>query len=71
MVQLQIAITGMTCAHCVARVTKALGAVPGVQVEKVEVGSARVSYSAAQVSPESIIRAVPGLGCEARAPEAA
>lgn len=29
-------VTGMTCGHCVARVTKALGAVPGVTEVKVD-----------------------------------
>jgi copper chaperone len=71
MVQLQLAISGMTCGHCVARVTKALGALPGVLVEKVDVGSALVSYRAAAVSAESILRAVRDLGYEAEAPEAA
>lgn len=33
-------IDGMTCGHCVAAVTKALSAVPGVKVRSVAVGSA-------------------------------
>lgn len=33
-------IDGMTCGHCIAAVTKALSAVPGVKVKSVAVGSA-------------------------------
>lgn len=35
-----LSIDGMTCGHCVAAVTKALSAVPGVKVMSVAVGSA-------------------------------
>lgn len=35
-----LAIDGMSCGHCVQAVTKALSAVPGVQVKSVAVGSA-------------------------------
>lgn len=35
-------IEGMSCGHCVARVSKALAAMPGVAVEQVTVGSATV-----------------------------
>jgi copper chaperone len=55
-------IEGMSCAHCVARVEKALGKLEGVQVEKVEIGSAKVRYDASRVSPERIGEAVEGLG---------
>jgi copper chaperone CopZ len=36
-------ISGMSCDHCVRRVRKALGTVPGVTVEQVEVGRAVVA----------------------------
>ena len=36
------AIDGMSCQHCVRRVTNALTKVPGVRVEEVTVGRARV-----------------------------
>jgi copper chaperone len=35
-----IAISGMSCAHCVSAVRAALAAVPGVTVEQVAVGGA-------------------------------
>jgi copper chaperone len=71
MKELGIAISGMSCGHCVARVSKALSAVPGVRVDKVDVGSARVAYEAAAVSPEAILRAVRDLGYGAETTEAA
>ena len=37
---LKLSIEGMHCGACVRRVTNALQAVPGVQVNSVEVGSA-------------------------------
>ena len=46
MKEIQIDISGMSCGHCVARVTKALSSVPGVRVDDVQVGSARVAYAA-------------------------
>lgn len=71
MTEIQIAISGMSCGHCVSRVSKALSALPGVRVDAVEVGSARVVYEAAAVSRERILAAVRDLGYGAEAPEAA
>jgi copper chaperone len=61
MKNLELEITGMSCGHCVARVTKALGKVAGVQVESVEVGKARVQYEAPQTE-DAIRKAVDDLG---------
>lgn len=41
-------IDGMTCSHCVRAVTEALEGVPEAQVQKVAVGSAKVSFPADQ-----------------------
>jgi copper chaperone len=71
MTEIQIAISGMTCGHCVSRVSKALSALPGVRVDSVEVGSARVAYEAGAISRESVLAAVRDLGYGAEAPEAA
>ncbi len=71
MKEIQIDISGMSCGHCVARVTKALSSVPGVRVDDVQVGSARVAYEPSAVSPEAILRAVRDLGYGAESPEAA
>jgi copper chaperone CopZ len=71
MTEIQIAISGMSCGHCVSRVSKALSALPGVRVDSVEVGSARVAYEAAAISRERVLAAVRDLGFGAEAPEAA
>ena len=44
---MKIAIEGMHCQACVRRVEKALSAVEGAKVEKVEIGSANVQVDAA------------------------
>lgn len=51
-------ITGMSCNHCVRAVREALERVDGVEVENVEVGSARVRYDDAKTSQEALAKAV-------------
>ena len=50
--QLQLAVTGMTCASCVNRVEKALKKVPGVSAASVNLSNeqAAVSYDAAKLA---------------------
>lgn len=40
-----LAITGMTCGHCVAAVRRALESVPGVAVRTVELGRAEIEVT--------------------------
>jgi copper chaperone CopZ len=40
--RIELEVGGMGCDHCVAGVRSALEAVPGVRVEEVAIGSARV-----------------------------
>lgn len=60
----ELRITGMTCGHCVASVTKALKAVPGVSSAEVslEEGRAVVLGTADQ---KQLLQAVQGQGYEA------
>ena len=51
-------IDGMTCGHCVSAVDKALRKVDGVAVEKVDIGSATVSFDPTEVSEARIAEAV-------------
>jgi copper chaperone len=67
MERLSLAITGMSCGHCVRAVDQALRQVPGVEVNAVQLGSATVSYDPAVTSPEQITKAVTESGYEARA----
>jgi copper chaperone CopZ len=55
---LTLAISGMSCGHCVAAVTDALRNVPGAHVEQVAIGSATLALDpgsdAAAVASEAI-----------------
>lgn len=62
---MKLSIEGMHCGACVKRVTNALSAVPGVQVESVDVGSAKVGYDAASVKPDQVTAAVDRIGFKA------
>lgn len=59
---IRLLIDGMHCGGCVNRVSTALRNMPGVVVEQVEVGAARVSYDPAQTSPAILTEKVAGLG---------
>jgi copper chaperone CopZ len=67
MEQLTLAIDGMSCGHCAARVKQTLTALPGVQVRDVSIGSASVAYDASAIKPEEITGAVSAVGYPARA----
>jgi len=64
---LELEIEGMSCGHCVAAVSEALGDLPGVQVNHVRMGAAEVSYNPDNVSPEQIVLAVEDAGYSAQA----
>lgn len=61
-----LAIEGMSCGHCARAVERALQALEGVEVERVEVGSARLAYDPARVGPEQIAAAVEAEGYTVR-----
>jgi Cu+-exporting ATPase len=61
-------IEGMTCASCVARVEKALKAVPGVRDASVNLATEKASVSASgALDPATLVAAVQKAGYEARA----
>jgi len=60
--KIELEIQGMSCEHCVAAVTEALDELPGVSVDEVRVGEARLTYDPNQVSPEQIALAVEDAG---------
>ena len=39
----KLLIEGMTCGHCVMAVKKHLGKIPGIMIEDVQIGSAKVT----------------------------
>ena len=60
--KLTMQITGMTCGHCVAGVTRALKGVPGVTVDQVSIGTASVEYDPTATTPTDITTAVEDEG---------
>lgn len=62
--ELTINISGMHCGACVTRVTQALKKVPGVYVEDVQVGTAKVRYDEAVATPAAIQTAIHKIGFE-------
>ena len=47
----EITVKGMSCAHCVAAMTKAMEGLPGVSQVKVDLAGGRVSYECAAPVP--------------------
>src|SRR5689334_20361851 len=52
-----LAISGMTCGHCVAAVRSALDEVPGVRGAQVAIGAAQVAVDPAAGAPDDVARA--------------
>ena len=65
--KIELVIEGMSCEHCVAAVSEALAELPGISVDEVRVGEARVRYDPGQVSPEQIALAIEDAGYAAQA----
>ncbi len=60
---LGVRVEGMTCASCVARIEKALGALPGVTRAVVNLAAERADVSfAGRPDPAAIARAIEGAG---------
>lgn len=61
-------VEGMTCASCVARVEKAIKAVPGVATASVNLATekATVSFIAGGMDPTSVVAAIQKVGYSAR-----
>jgi copper chaperone len=64
--QIDLQIDDMSCGHCVAAVSSALKAVPGVTVSDVRLGGATVQADLDVTTAEAIARAVKDAGYEAR-----
>src|SRR5688500_15851246 len=68
----RLAIEGMTCASCVARVEKALARVPGVADASVNLATEQATvHASGAVTDEVLLQAVAKAGYEARPLEAA
>lgn len=62
MTETTLTITGMHCGHCVMRVQKALGALPGVTVKQVEIGKATLAFDPAETGPDALRQAIERAG---------
>lgn len=62
----QLQIDGMSCGHCVARVSKTLQGLDGVVVNDVKIGAATISVDPARVSLTDITAALDDAGYPAR-----
>jgi Au+-exporting ATPase len=60
----EIAIDGMTCASCVARVERALTAVPGVTTANVNLATERATVTGI-AAPDALLRAIQDAGYDA------
>ena len=63
--QVTLDVSGMSCGHCVHAVREALGAVPGVKVDEVRIGSASVTFDDQKASIGDLVDAVSSAGYEA------
>lgn len=59
---LTLTIGGMSCGHCVARVTKTLQTLDGLQVDDVRIGTATLRFDPERRSIEDILEAVRDAG---------
>ena len=55
-------IQGMSCGHCLNAVSRALAALPGVEIESVRIGRADVRFDEAVTGPAQLEAAVNGAG---------
>lgn len=62
MKQLKLEVSGMSCGHCVHAVREALGAVPGVKVDDVKIGSASVTFDEGTTTVGDLVDAVADAG---------
>ena len=62
MEQVTLEIEGMTCQHCVHAVSTRLSKMPGVKVDEVQIGSARIHHDPAVATLDAIEEAIADEG---------
>ena len=62
MEKIEFTIEGMSCEHCVRAVRGRLERTPGVQVEDVRVGTARIAYDPAKTNIDDLEEAIADEG---------
>jgi copper chaperone CopZ len=71
MERMTLSIGGMSCGHCVRAVRDALAELPGVTVERVDVGTATVAVDPGRGSRATVEEAVRDAGYDVAAVQAA
>jgi copper chaperone len=64
---LTLRIEGMSCGHCVGAVSRALAALPGVEIRSLGIGRVDLGYDESAVEPSTIEAAVTDAGYPAKA----
>ena len=64
---LTLHIEGMSCSHCLQAVSRALTALPGVEIGSVRIGRADVRFEEGTIEPSRIAEAVNEAGYRATA----
>ncbi len=67
MEKINFEVRGMSCGHCVASVKEAIEKVDGARVDRVDVGSADISYDPAVTSTKALEDAIRDAGYEVAA----
>jgi copper chaperone len=62
MENLELTIEGMSCEHCVRAVKNRLATTPGVMVDEVAIGTAKLRYDPAKTNVEEIEEAIADEG---------
>ena len=70
MENLSLTIEGMSCEHCVRAVKNRLAATPGIEVEDVRVGAARLRYDPHRTNVDEIENVIADEGYTAFVAEA-
>ncbi len=63
--QATLHIEGMSCGHCLNAVSRALSAVPGVQIDALRIGRADVRYDESTTGPSDLEAAITEAGYRA------
>ena len=66
--QITLRIAGMSCGHCERAVRGALAGIPGVELEAVTIGSARLRFDPAKTSVGQLVAAIDDVGYEVLEP---
>jgi copper chaperone CopZ len=62
MAEVNFKIEGMSCEHCVMRVKKTIGLLPGVSEAEVDIGTARIRYDELKIREKALREAVEKAG---------